>query len=269
MAVNMSRHVPRYFLIDIVSPPFPRHWSGHRIFQRPSPQKQIPSSQIPSSPPQRLGLGRQKLNSQPNSSFIRAAILILIKMKYSYILFAFFTSIALVACESEIERNERLTREAQQKVAEEGKKHREKEIYDKYINNSLPTGSTPYFDYYGGNSSCDSYGCSKITIRTSNSDVLVTIKNNDKVVRHSFIKSGGTYTFSMPNGTYQPFFYYGKGWNPEKEMKNGQLKGGFISEEDFGKDDPQTLMNDILTYELILQTNGNFSTRPSNPFEAL
>ena len=190
-------------------------------------------------------------------------------MKYSHILFAFFTSIALVACESEIERNERLTRKAQQKEAEEEKKQREKEIYDKYINNSLPTGSTPYFDYYGGNPSCDSYGCSKITIRTSNSDVLVTIKNNDKVVRHAYIKSGGTYTFSMPNGTYQPFFYYGKGWNPEKAMKNGQLKGGFISEEDFGKDDPQTLMNDILTYELILQTNGNFSTRPSNSFEAL
>lgn len=219
-------------------------------------------------------------------------------MKYSHILFAFFISIALVACESEVERNDRLAREAQQKEAaakaeaarieqvrieteiraeeervrreaEEEKKRKEKEIYDRYINNSLPTGSTPYFDYYGGNPSCNSYGCSKITIRTSNSDVLVTIKNNDKVVRHSFIKAGGTYTFSMPNGTYQPFFYYGKGWNPEKEMKNGELKGGFISKEDFGKDEPQTLMNNILTYELILQTDGNFSTRPSNPMEAL
>jgi hypothetical protein len=52
-------------------------------------------------------------------------------------------------------------------------------------------------------------------------------------------------------------------------MKNGKIKGGFISNEDFGKDDPQTLQNNVLTYELILQTNGNFSTRPSNPLEAL
>lgn len=52
-------------------------------------------------------------------------------------------------------------------------------------------------------------------------------------------------------------------------MKNGEIKGGFIANEDFGKDDPQSLYNNVLTYELILQQNGNFSTRPSNPEEAL
>lgn len=219
-------------------------------------------------------------------------------MKYSHILFAFFISIALIACESEIDRNDRLAREAQQKEAaakaeaarieqvqieteqrveeervrreaEEEKRRKEKEIYDRYINNSLPTGSTPYFDYYGGNPTCNSYGCSEIVVRTSNSDVLVTIKSQGKVVRHGYVKAGGSYTFSMPNGTYQPFFYYGKGWNAEKEMKNGEIRGGFISKEDFGKDDPQVLRNSVLTYELILQVDGNFSTRPSNPLEAL
>ena len=60
-----------------------------------------------------------------------------------------------------------------------------------------------------------------------------------------------------------------KGWNPRKEMKGGKIKGGFISDEHFGKDDPQTLNNNILQYELVLQQNGNFSTRPSNPEEAL
>jgi hypothetical protein len=219
-------------------------------------------------------------------------------MKYRNIIAAFFISISLVACESEIERTDRLAREAQQKEdaakaevarleqvrietekrereekvrreAEEEKKRKDKEIYDRYINNSLPTGSTPYFDYYGGNPKCNSYGCSEIVVRTSNSDVLVTIKSHGKVVRHAFIKAAGSYTFSMPNGTYQPFFYYGKGWSPEKEMKNGEIKGGFISKEDFGKDDPQSLSNSVLTYELILQAAGNFSTRPSNPLEAL
>ncbi len=52
-------------------------------------------------------------------------------------------------------------------------------------------------------------------------------------------------------------------------MKNGEIKGGFITNEDFGKDEPQYLNNNILEYELILQENGNFSTRPSNPEEAL
>ena len=148
------------------------------------------------------------------------------------------------------------------------KERKEKAIYDKYINNTLRTGATPYSQYYGRNSTCDDYGCSQIKVRTSNSDVIVTIKKNDKVVRHAYINSGSGYTFSFPNGTYQTFFYYGKGWNPNKEMKGGEMKGGFITNESFGKDDPQYLSNNILEYELILQENGNFSTRPSNPDEA-
>ena len=97
----------------------------------------------------------------------------------------------------------------------------------------------------------------------------MTIKKNGEVVRHAYIKAMDSYTFSFPNGEYQAFFYYGKGWNPSKLMKNGALKGGFISEEHFGKDEVQYLENNILEYELILQQNGNFSTSPSNPEEAL
>ena len=159
----------------------------------------------------------------------------------------------------------RLEREA--KLEQESK---EQAIRDKYINNSLSTGAAPYARYYGRNSSCNGSGCSKISVTTSNSDVLVTIKNkSEKVARHAFIQAGDSYTFSFPNGTYQTFFYYGKGWNPEKEMKNGKIKGGFVSNEQFGKDDPQYLSNNILEYRLILQRNGNFSTRPSDPEEAL
>ncbi|MDH6311607.1 hypothetical protein M2137_000357 [Parabacteroides sp. PFB2-10] len=164
--------------------------------------------------------------------------------------------------QEQIKREERLEQERQ-----------EKDIYDKYINNSLSTGSTPYSYCYGKNKSCSEYGCSQIKVTTPyNSDVLVTIKRNDIVVRHAYIKAGSSYTFEIPDGTYQPFFYYGKGWNPEKVMKqtsSGTLKGGFISNESFGKDSPQRLSNEILEYRLILQHNGNFSTQPSNVNDAL
>lgn len=215
------------------------------------------------------------------------------------------SALLLISCESEQAKKERLAREEKQRIeyeqqrAEEEKarnirleqeqieqakqaeadrvereaqlekKRIEQENYNRYISNSLNTGATPYARYYGTNSSCNDYGCSQIKVRTSNSDVLVTIKKNDKVVRHAFIQAGDSYTFSFPNGTYQAFFYYGKGWNPEKEMKNGELKGGFIANEDFGKDDPQYLSNNVLEYKLIMQQNGNFSPRPSNPQEAL
>lgn len=176
----------------------------------------------------------------------------------------------------EQERIEREKREEAERIEREArleKERQEKAIYEKYINNSLRTGSTPYAYCYGGNKSCSEYGCSEIKVKTPyNSDVLVTIKRNDKVVRHAYIKGGSSYTFEVPNGTYQPFFYYGKGWNPEKVMKQttcGALKGGFISNETFGKDSPQSLSNNILEYELILQQNGNFSTKPSSANEAL
>lgn len=226
-------------------------------------------------------------------------------MKNLILLFSVATALLLSSCESEQEREGRLAREEQERIELESRREEEKKaealrleqlritqakqaeaeskereirfekerkaqaIYDKYISNSLSTGATPYSRHYGGNPSCSSSGCSQIKVRTSNSDVLVTIKKNDKVVRHAFIRAGASYTFSMPNGTYQPFFYYGKGWNPEKEMKGGKIKGGFIENEDFGKDEPQYLSNNVLEYELILQRNGNFSTRPSNSEEAL
>ncbi|MFV0553414.1 MAG: hypothetical protein ACK5LR_01800 [Mangrovibacterium sp.] len=204
------------------------------------------------------------------------------KVKYSVLLLFCFV-LSLSSCESEAEKRERLAREKQEQIAREQrekenciaketrleKERQERIIYERYINNSLRTGATPYTRYYGGNPSCNNYGCSEIRVTTSNSDVLVTIKKDGKVVRHAYINSGSSYSFSFPNGTYQTFFYYGKGWNPEKEMKGGKIKGGFVTDESYGKDTPQYLENAILEYELILQRNGNFSTRPSNPEEAL
>lgn len=168
---------------------------------------------------------------------------------------------------------ERLEREERELVAAQREKEKqEKMIYDKYINNSLYTGATPYAYCFGKNYSCSEYGCSEIKVKTPyNSDVLVTIKKNGQVYRHAYINAGSTYTFQFENGTYQIFFYYGKGWNPNKFMKKtkcGYLKGGFIEGEVFGKDSPQVLNNSVLTYELILQQSGNFSTKPSNLEEA-
>jgi hypothetical protein len=170
--------------------------------------------------------------------------------------------------ELELER----ARLAEEKRIQEERERVERELYNRYINNSLSNGATPYKSCFGGNSSCTDWGCSEIKVRTpSNSDVLVTIKKEGRVVRHAYIIAGSTFTFQLPNGTYQPFFYYGSGWNPEKVVESStcqNLRGGFIKDEVFGKDSPQSLNNDVLTYELILQQSGNFSTKPSSPLEA-
>ena len=52
-------------------------------------------------------------------------------------------------------------------------------------------------------------------------------------------------------------------------MKNGEMKGGFIANEDFQKDEPLDLNNEKLEYKLVLQQNGNFNTRSSDESEAL
>ncbi|MEO6681868.1 MAG: hypothetical protein ABIN48_03495 [Ginsengibacter sp.] len=230
------------------------------------------------------------------------------KYKLKNTIYLFFSLIVFSSCESEAEIKQRTAIEEQQRIelvaqnkkeAEEReyrveqervikekreeeeriereekleKERKEQEIYNRYINNSLSTGATPYYYCFGDNNSCNDYGCSAIKVKTpANSDVVVTIKRNGEVYRHAYIKAGSQYTMQFPDGIYQAFFYYGKGWNPDKVMKEttcGLLEGGFIANEHFGKDSPQKLNNQVLTYELILQQNGNFSTSPSNPEEA-
>lgn len=154
----------------------------------------------------------------------------------------------------------------------EEKERIEQELYNRYINNSLSNGATPYKLCFGENFSCTEWGCSEIKVTTPrDSDVIVTLKKDGEVVRHAYINANSTFTFQIPNGTYQPFFYYGSGWNPEKKVESStcqNLKGGFMEGEVFGKDSPQSLNNDVLSYELILQQSGNFSTKPSSSVEA-
>ena len=214
-----------------------------------------------------------------------------------YLVFNLICLSLLSSCESAFDKKQRLELEEQRKIEirerrekievekafklEEERlemervaeiKRKEKAVYDKYIDKSLRTGATPYAYCFGVNKSCSEWGCSEISVKTPyNSDVLVTIKKNGVVVRHAYINSSSTFTFEFPNGTYQAFFYYGKGWNPNKVMKQtecGTLRGGFVANENFSKDKPQMLENGVLRYELILQENGNFRTKPSNPEEA-
>lgn len=139
-----------------------------------------------------------------------------------------------------------------------------------YLNNSLSTGATPYKDAYGNNYKCPYNQCSGIRVTAPNeSDIVVIIKKNNtdgKVVAHGYIKSGCTYQFDIPDGTYQTFFYYGKGWNPNKVMKGG-VKGGFVKDEIFSKDNPQEIYSGVLSYVLQLQRDGNFQTKGSNKSE--
>lgn len=135
---------------------------------------------------------------------------------------------------------------------------------DPYYNNSLSTGTVPYESY--GYSRSDE---SQITVTTSyksNCDVVVIIKSGDRIARNAYIRAGGSHTFYIPNGYYQVFFYGGKGWNPNKIMPGG-LRGGFVANESYSKDSPVDLEYQGLTYELIPQPNGNFSTKQSSASE--
>lgn len=143
---------------------------------------------------------------------------------------------------------------------------------EQWKDNSLYTGAMPYSYCYGSYNYCDNYGCSRITVRTGSDDVLVTIKDSDgDVVRHAYISAGHSFSFNLPDGSYQTFFYSGKGWNPNKFMKTtscGTLRGGFVSNEDVTKDNYISLFSQVMTYELISQYNGNFSTKQSSKSEA-
>jgi len=139
-----------------------------------------------------------------------------------------------------------------------------------YLGNSLTTGVTPYCAVYGKNYHCPYTQCSGIKVTAPReSDIVVIIKRNNssgKVIAHGYIKAGSTYQFDIPDGTYQTFFYYGEGWNPNKVMKGG-VKGGFVKDEIFSKDNPQEIYSGVLSYVLQMRRDGNFQTKGSNKSE--
>lgn len=167
-------------------------------------------------------------------------------------------------------------------VAKENKRKQEearraeelqRQLESRYGNNALSNGAQPYAAWYGTNQYLDDYTPhSEIQVKAPyNSDVIAIVRynnHNGNVAGHRYVRAGSTATIYLRNGyNYQTFFYYGKGWYPDKEMKNG-LKGGFLKNEAYSKDGSATyLENNILTYELTLQEHGNFQTSSSNAAE--
>ncbi len=158
--------------------------------------------------------------------------------------------------------------------AQEIKRLRQNYIKDhKYDGNYLRTGSQPYANVYGSNSS---YGNCTITVNASGStDVVVIVKRNNrygKVAGHAYIHKGGSYTIHLSPGTYQTFFYYGTSWNPTKKLDNG-LTGGFMYDEQYGQDNSLELKvsyvgdyiyYDTMTYSLQSVIGGNFRMSDSS-----
>jgi hypothetical protein len=135
------------------------------------------------------------------------------------------------------------------------------------------TGATPWENCYGKNASCEYVGCSDIRVNTSsNSSIVAIVKKYGKVVKHAYISAGSSYTFQVPDGTYQVFFYYGSEWDRNKTMNSKDcytLRGGFKSKESVSKTERITLKGQIMTYTLTYTTSGNFSPKSSSLEEAL
>jgi hypothetical protein len=135
------------------------------------------------------------------------------------------------------------------------------------------TGATPWENCYGKNASCEYVGCSDIRVNTSsNSSIVAIVKKYGKVVKHAYISAGSSYTFQVPDGSYQVFFYYGSEWDRNKSMNSKDcytLRGGFTSKESVSKTEQITLKGQIMTYTLTYTTSGNFSPKSSSLEEAL
>ncbi len=150
---------------------------------------------------------------------------------------------------------------------------RQRQLENTYGNVSLQNGAQPYSRWYGNNLFLDDYTPhSEIQVSApSGSDVVVIVRYNNQngnVAGHVYIKAGRSSTIYLRNGhNYQTFFYLGNGWYSGKEMLHG-IKGGFVKNESYSKDGSATYMdNDILSYTLTQQVNGNFQTSGSSEGE--
>ena len=168
----------------------------------------------------------------------------------------------------ETAKEEKRLREEQERIEAENRR-----LESLYGNNSLANGAQPYSRWYGKNQYYDDYTPhSEIVVKAPyNSDVIAIVRYNNMnggVAGHRYIKAGNSSRIYLKNGyNYQTFFYYGRGWYPDKQM-NGNVRGGFLKGEAFSKDgSPCYLENQILTYELTLQENGNFQTSTSSEGE--
>ena len=138
--------------------------------------------------------------------------------------------------------------------------------WELYKDSYLETGAQPYHAAYGWNYSFgyyDSYSTITVVAPT-NSDVIVIVKRNSEsgsVAGHVYIRAGRRASIDVPNGTYKPIFYYGKGWKPTKEKVSG-APGAFVKDESYSTiSGTEYLYESEVTYTLQFTTNGNLHTR--------
>lgn len=135
--------------------------------------------------------------------------------------------------------------------------------YETYIDNHLPTGSKPYIKYYQTRT-----GRNHLDFKTSDNDYVIIVRDfdTDKVVNHIYIRANDSGRLYLPDGMYYVYFYGGKGWNPN--MKEGNVKGGFVSGGLVQKDGPIELTNSYGEYTLYPIQNGNLRLQDASEGEA-
>ncbi len=135
--------------------------------------------------------------------------------------------------------------------------------YDTYINNQLPTGAKPYKAFYRTRT-----GENYLDFKTSGNDYVIIVRDykTSKVVNHVYVRAGERGRLYLPNGTYNIYFYGGKGWNPL--MENGNVVGGFVSGGSISKDGPVRLHDEYGEYTLYPVKNGNLHLESATSDEA-
>jgi len=138
---------------------------------------------------------------------------------------------------------------------------------EEYKNNSLKTGSKPYASSFGKAQTGTNY----FYFKTSESDdkdfvIIVRRSRDNRYVNHTYIKGGETAQINVPDGTYNVYFYSGKGWNPNKVI--GERVGGFVDDETLQKDGPVKLFSAYMEYTLFPVFYGNLRLENASKKEA-
>lgn len=136
--------------------------------------------------------------------------------------------------------------------------------YSTYIDNQLPTGAKPYKKYYRSRT-----GENYLDFKTSGNDYVIIARdyNTSKVVNHIYVRANDKVRLYLPDGTYNIYFYGGKGWNPN--MQNGNVIGGFVSGGHIQKDGPVELYGQYGEYTLYPVQDGNLQLEEATQGEAL
>jgi len=144
----------------------------------------------------------------------------------------------------------------------------------KFIGNQLRTGDSPYNQYFGTGLYDKAYS-NQLEVKNGQSqDVIVCLTEyyeNKRTIRNEYIRAGESFIMtSIPNGTYFLKSFYGKNWNPDTLLYDGQLKGFFDAESGFSvSDQSDDLINmeqteksySIFTVTLYPVVGGNMASR--------